>query len=93
MNEKGFAAMYMVYSLFLIFILMMLTVLLINNYKASFLNALKNDIKEDLREHHLEKKEVVLPENEEKNAIKNLKNLLIRIFGVIIIGSNEGRDL
>ena len=45
MNKKGFAAMYMVYSLFLIFILMMLTVLLINNYKASFLNALKNDIK------------------------------------------------
>ena len=35
MNKKGFAAMYMVYSLFLIFILMMLTVLLINNYKAS----------------------------------------------------------
>ncbi len=69
MNKKGFAAMYMVYSLFLIFILMMLTVLLINNYKASFLNALKNDIKEDLREHHLEKKEVVLPENEENNAI------------------------
>ena len=49
MNKKGFAAMYMVYSLFLIFILMMLTVLLINNYKASFLNALKNDIKEDLK--------------------------------------------
>ena len=43
--------------------------LLINNYKASFLNALKNDIKEDLREHHLEIKEVVLPENEENNAI------------------------
>ena len=59
MNKKGFAAMYMVYSLFLIFILMMLTVLLINNYKASFLNALKNDIKEDLKEHKLEIKEVI----------------------------------
>lgn len=69
MNKKGFAAMYMVYSLFLVFILMMLTVLLINNYKASFLNALKNDIKEDLKEQHLEIKEVVLPENEENNVI------------------------
>ena len=69
MNKKVFAAMYMVYSLFLIFILMMLTVLLINNYKASFLNALKNDIKEDLKEHKLEIKEVILPENEENNTI------------------------
>ena len=69
MNKKGFTAMYMVYSLFLIFILMMLTVLLINNYKASFLNALKNDIKEDLKEHKLEIKEVILPENEENNTI------------------------
>ena len=69
MNKKGFAAMYMVYSLFLIFILMMLTVLLINNYKASFLNALKNDIKEDLKEQKLEIKEVILPGNEENNTI------------------------
>lgn len=69
MNKKGFAAMYMVYSLFLIFILMMLTVMLINNYKASFLNALKNDIKEDLKEQKLEIKEVILPENEENNTI------------------------
>ena len=47
MNKKGFAAMYMVYSLFLIFILMMLTVMLVNNYKSHFLNMLKNDIKEE----------------------------------------------
>ena len=61
--KKGFAAMYMVYSLFLIFILMMLTVLLINNYKANFLNRLKNDIKEELRTQNLEEKEEINPEN------------------------------
>ena len=54
MNKKGFAATYMVYSLFLIFILMMITVLLVNNYKSDFLNALKKDIKEDLKEENVE---------------------------------------
>lgn len=46
--------MYMVYSIFLIFIIMMLSVLMINNYKKSFLTALKNDIKEELKDQYLE---------------------------------------
>lgn len=53
MKKNGFASMYMVYSFFLIFILMMLSILMINNYKKHFLNSLKNDIKEELREYHL----------------------------------------
>ena len=60
MDKKGFTAMYMVYSLFLIFILMMLTVLLVNNYKSNFLNILKNDIKEELRDKNLEIKEEII---------------------------------
>lgn len=56
MNKSGFTAMYMVYSLFLVFILMMLTVLLVNNYKSNFLNVLKNDIKEELKDKNLEVK-------------------------------------
>lgn len=69
MNKKGFAAMYMVYSLFLIFILMMLTVLLINNYKSNFLNILKNDIKEELKDQNLEIKEEIVAENSENDMI------------------------
>ena len=69
MNKKGFAAMYMVYSLFLIFILMMLTVLLVNNYKSNFLNILKTDIKNDLKERNLEIKEEITIENAESNDI------------------------
>ena len=57
MNKSGFTAMYMVYSLFLVFILMMLTVLLMNNYKSNFLSILKNDIKEELKDKNLEVKE------------------------------------
>lgn len=68
MNKKGFAAMYMVYSLFLIFILMMLTVLLVNNYKSNFLNILKTDIKDDLKERNLEIKEEITIENAENNV-------------------------
>ena len=69
MNKKGFAAMYMVYSLFLIFILMMLTVLLVNNYKSNFLNILKTDIKDVLKERNLEIKEEITIENAENNDI------------------------
>ena len=69
MNKKGFAAMYMVYYLFLIFILMMLTVLLVNNYKSNFLNILKTDIKNDLKERNLEIKEEITIENAENNDI------------------------
>lgn len=56
--KKGFASMYMVYSFFLVFIVMMLSVLMINNYKKTFLNALKNDIKEELYQKELEKKPI-----------------------------------
>lgn len=50
MNKKGFASIYMVYSFFLVFITMMLSVLMINNYKRNLLNVLKKDIKEELKE-------------------------------------------
>ncbi len=56
--KKGFASMYLVYSFFLVFIVMMLSVLMINNYKQTFLNALKNDIKEELYQKELEKKPI-----------------------------------
>ena len=69
MNKSGFTAMYMVYSLFLVFILMMLTVLLVNNYKSNFLNILKTDIKDDLKERNLEIKEEITIENAENNDI------------------------
>ena len=58
MKKRGFASMYMVYSIFIIFIMMMLSVLFINNYKKSFLNALKNDIKEEINTYHIEIKEI-----------------------------------
>lgn len=54
MEKKGFASMYMVYSFFIVFILMMLTTLAVNTYKQRFLNALKNDIKLELQNYQLE---------------------------------------
>lgn len=54
MKRQGFAAIYMVYSFFLVFILMMLTVLMVNTYKQRFLNTLKNDIKEEVQGYHIE---------------------------------------
>ena len=48
--KKGFAAMYLVYSFFLVFIIMMLSVLMINNYKKNFLDTLKDDVKNELKE-------------------------------------------
>ncbi len=54
MKKRGFASMYMVYSFFVVFILMMLTTLMINTYKQKFLNALKNDIKIKLQDYHIE---------------------------------------
>ncbi len=71
MMKKGFASMYMVYSLFLVFILMMLTVLLVNNYKTNFLNILKTDIKEELRGYDLE----VKTENNSLNVLDDGKSL------------------
>ena len=53
MRKQGFASMYMVYSFFLVFIIMMLSVMMINNYKKTFLNALKNDIKDELSNYHI----------------------------------------
>lgn len=71
MEKKGFIAMYLVYSLFLVFIIMMLTVLLINNYKSHFLNILKNDIKEQLKEHNLETIDSPLEENAQNTDINS----------------------
>lgn len=65
MKKNGFASIYMVYSFFLIFILMMLTVLMVNNYKKVFLTSLKNDIKEELQDKKLEVYEENLLDNEE----------------------------
>ena len=52
--KKGFASMYLVYSFFLIFTIMLLSVLMVSNYKKNFLNTLKDDIKQELTEFHLE---------------------------------------
>ena len=54
MKKRGFASMYMVYSFFVVFILMMLTTLMVNTYKQRFLNAFKNDIKIKLQDYHIE---------------------------------------
>lgn len=54
MNKDGFASMYLVYSFFLVFIIMMLSVLMINQYKKTFLTALKNDIKDEVQEYYLD---------------------------------------
>lgn len=54
LKKRGFASMYMVYSFFLVFILTMLTTLAVNTYKQRFLNALKNDIKLELKDYHIE---------------------------------------
>lgn len=55
MNREGFIATYLVYMLFLILVMAMFTIMMINNYKMNFLNTLKNDIKLDLENYHLEK--------------------------------------
>ncbi len=62
--HKGFAAIYMLYSFFLIFIVTLLSVFMINNYKNRFLNMLKDDIKKEVSTYHLETK---IPEIEENN--------------------------
>ena len=49
---------------------MMLSVLMINNYKKSFLNVLKNDIKEDLKEHSLP---IIQEQIEDEKAQENEK--------------------
>lgn len=57
--------MYLVYSFFLVFIVVMLSVLLVNNYKHQFLQIIKNDIKEELNYHKLDKVVVEDAENPE----------------------------
>lgn len=57
--------MYLVYSFFLVFIVVMLSVLLINNYKHQFLQIIKNDIKEELNYHKLDKVIIEDAENPE----------------------------
>jgi hypothetical protein len=54
LKKRGFASMYMVYSFFVVFILMMLTTLMVNTYKQKFLNTLKNDIKIKLQDYHID---------------------------------------
>lgn len=65
MKNKGFASMYLVYSFFLVFIVVMLSVLLVNNYKNHFLQIIKNDIKEEVNNHKLDKVVVEDAENPE----------------------------
>lgn len=55
--------MYLIYSLFLVFVIVMLSVLMINNYKKHFLDVLKNDIKEELQNYKLE----IIPTFEAEN--------------------------
>ena len=54
MNRKGAASMYLVYSVFLLLIILMLTILITNNYKAKFLTTIKSDIKASLVKYSLE---------------------------------------
>lgn len=54
MKKQGFASMYIIYSFFLIFILMVSSTLMLNKYKKTFLNTLKNDIKEEIETYSLE---------------------------------------
>lgn len=63
MKNKGFGSMYLIYSLFLVFVIVMLSVLMINNYKKHFLDVLKNDIKEELQNYKLE----IIPTFEAEN--------------------------
>ncbi len=67
MKSKGFASIYLVYAFFLVFIVVMLTGFMINNYKKNFLNTLKNDIKEELMSYHLGVQDL---ENGEKSGEK-----------------------
>ncbi len=54
MKKRGFLSMYMVYTFLSVFILGMFTIMMVNNYKKTFLNALKNDIKTELESYHLD---------------------------------------
>ncbi len=69
MNKKGFAAIYLVYSFFLVFIVMMLSVLMVNNYKKNFLNTLKDEIKENVKIFKLENYVTSDVENELKSTL------------------------
>lgn len=51
--KKGFASIYLVYTFLMVFIIVIMSFVLISNYKRTFLNALKNDIKEELVNYKL----------------------------------------
>ena len=72
--RKGFAAIYMVYSFFLIFIVMLLSVFMINNYKRRFLNSLKEDIKNEVSSYHLEIKTPPEPDLLDETMENSLEN-------------------
>ena len=72
--RKGFAAIYMVYSFFLIFIVMLLSVFMINNYKRRFLNSLKEDIKNEVSSYHLEIKTLPEPDLLDETTENSLEN-------------------
>ncbi len=66
--KKGFASMVMVYSFFLVFVLIMLTTLLIHNYKSHFLNVLKNDVKEELELNKIKINDINIDNNNENSG-------------------------
>ena len=53
--KKGFLSIYVVYTFFIVFIIMMITTLVITNYKKDFLDTLKEDIKLELTSYSWEK--------------------------------------
>ncbi len=63
MKKEGFATMYLVYSFFLVFIIIMLSVMTINGYKKNLLNVLKNDIKNEIETYHLEENKGYIKKN------------------------------
>ncbi len=71
MKSNGFASMYIVYTFLVVFIIGMFTILMVNNYKKTFLNALKSDIKMELENYHLEKKEDNTGNLTDKTSEKN----------------------
>lgn len=71
MKSNGFASMYIVYTFLVVFIIGMFTILMVNNYKKTFLNALKSDIKMELENYHLEKKEDNTSNLTDKTSEKN----------------------
>jgi len=51
--KKGFASIYLVYSFLIIFVVFIMSFVLLSNYKGTFLNTLKDDIKNELNNYKL----------------------------------------